>query len=494
MGYESSKIIRFVDIYGHFGDRGLAHYYVFHNGDEELATADRKYINDLRELPQSVDKAYATFCTPAGWWLARVGHNPHDSRKGFAMVSVCTGMYRPANGGDAVRLLDALFTQLVDKQLWSDVYTRDLIKSHTFEAIATPLLQSNLEKSLGRGAFRTYADTAILNDYMSSILQLGHDEYARVFFIEDSCRDTVAQFIPQITTPFKKLYSVVCENPAVTRVSHTEALTGETISVEYNVGGSVRKHTFRAGESDRIISAKGSVITVLDPANAGVWFAKTIILNFRTPAASQIKSFVPAIPDLDLERNNLKYDSKTCELSVSADTPPHATVRFRSFGFDEVSTHLEFDKLKDGTTVDIPVQPKRLTLVFKTENKEYRADRPVEYLSPEYRDLVKSGARVDNYRLVMKGVGFDEAPKSPVKEDKSGRVEEPVKKESIIKPIILGIMAVLAVLFAIGAIRNCQHNDSPKVELEKAVVPQPSPAIKADRAKVDTVKKQDRAE
>lgn len=174
--------VQIIDIFGQFQDKGSGHYYTYPAMPQEETVEWKRFINDPRELPASLSQpVYAIWCTPRGWWVAQVQHNPNDSRGGFAMASLFLGANRPTDGAQVVQVLQKVAAQYIDNMNWDDNTLAEEVTSDGALSLEPCKVR---QFSLGQpSAFRTYGSTEELEDALTLICHKDYQAYSRVFVL-----------------------------------------------------------------------------------------------------------------------------------------------------------------------------------------------------------------------------------------------------------------------------------------------------------------------
>lgn len=443
--------VKIIDVFGQFDNKGTDHYYVFTNGNIEFSAADKKYFNDPRELPSSVSRAYATFCTPAGWWLSVIAHNPHDSRHGFAMVSVCIGENRPTDGHQAKALLDALFQQLVEQHKWDDTETAALIGRMPLDVRRTPLLLNDLTQSQGRGAFRPYATENDLTDYLSAIWQTENKKFARVFFVSASDAELMKNSVQALKTPFRKVFSIEMEDPKNTRVSKPEAFEGETITVTYScAGASDMQKTFEVGKMSEVAYAEGSKMIVKSASKAGANFTKRVLVKFSPAVEVRLENAD------SLRRQGIDYNQADGALDIPVNAGGKIVLQFRANGFKPTTTEIAPDSLRPGEKINVALEAETLKLIIRTNAGDFEAKEDIRYNSPRYRELISNGAKHSVDKLIL------DATRQKQPAPRSRQDYEPSNEKSKFYLKLSALILVVLLLF--GGVYYFFFTDNDKTE------------------------------
>ena len=452
--------VKIIDVFGQFDNKGTDHYYVFTNGNIEFSAADKKYFNDPRELPSSVSRAYATFCTPAGWWLSVIAHNPHDSRHGFAMVSVCIGENRPTDGHQAKALLDALFQQLVEQHKWDDTETAALIGRMPLDVRRTPLLLNDLTQSQGRGAFRPYATENDLTDYLSAIWQTENKKFARVFFVSASDAELMKNSVQALKTPFRKVFSIEMEDPKNTRVSKPEAFEGETITVTYScAGASDMQKTFEVGKMSEVAYAEGSKMIVKSASKAGANFTKRVFVKFSPAVEVRLENAD------SLRRQGIDYNQADGALDIPVNAGGKIVLQFRANGFKAngfkpTTTEIAPDSLRPGEKINVALEAEALKLIIHTYAGDFEANEDITYNSPRYKELIHNGAEHSVNNSVNKLILDATRQKQPA--PRSRQDYEPSNEKSKFYLKLSALILVVLLLF--GGVYYFFFTDNEKTE------------------------------
>lgn len=234
--------IKLIDVYGQFEDQGTNHYYTYLPTGQEAPAGWRNVMKDPRnEVASNMQQCYVTWCTATDWWIAKMVRNPHDSRGGFAMLSICLGPKRPLDGEKAVAVLD-YFTQffIIDKH-WDDGEAEKALINEEQDLVLVPCAPRKFVEPTAaiNSAFRSFETKEELGWYLSFLPQPGYEAYSRIFFVPKE----ESQGMPSVkcldgTLPLKKIYTLKYpDDKCVSTPLRSEIMDGEDLIIVYNKAG-----------------------------------------------------------------------------------------------------------------------------------------------------------------------------------------------------------------------------------------------------------------
>ncbi len=314
-------MIKCIDIYGQFDNKGTDHYYIY---PQVLSPESRQFFRDPRAdlgafpIGVNVTDLFALFCTKEGWWISIVKrNNKHDTRQGYAMFSVCLGANRPMNGQEAVQLLREGYKQFVDDRIWDNAQTDTWLQTHTLQLTQCNITPFTMPASLADGnnsAYRTFATEADLQQALTYISQKEYSKFLRVFLIPNTAMPVnTGHRMQQVTSPINREFTIQHTpdtDPSVPR----EAIEGETVKIVYLRNGLKSEQiSYKVGSSHKAVDVDSinGVVVLKDPKTAGAIFYKKIRL--QTKVDKEIKL------SRELQDKGIKYNPQTKTLLVPDD-------------------------------------------------------------------------------------------------------------------------------------------------------------------------------
>ncbi len=316
-------MIKCIDVYGQFDNKGTDHYYTY---PQALSPESRQLFLDPRadlgafNIGLNVSDLFLVFCTKDGWWISIVRRNQHDMRQGYAMFSVCLGANRPTLGAEAMQLLRQGYEQFVDQRVWDNAQTTTWLQSHTLQVTPCAITPFTMPKSLNQGnnsAYRTFGNEQELQNALTFVSQKEYTQYSRVFLLPASVTPvSTGHRMPQITTPVKREFTIL-HSPDTDSSVPRVALEGETIKIVY-LRGNMKSEpiSYKVGSPSQAAywdSAKGC-IQLNSAQQAGAKFFKHIRLR------SNVRKFSLS---RELTDNGVRFDEATQTLLVPDNLNPN---------------------------------------------------------------------------------------------------------------------------------------------------------------------------
>ena len=233
--------IKLIDVYGQFEDQGTNHYYTYLPAGQEAPAGWRNVMKDPRnEVASNMQQCYVTWCTATDWWIAKMVRNPHDSRGGFAMLSICLGPKRPLEGEKAAAVLD-YFTQffIIDKH-WDDREAEKALMNEEQDLVLAPCAPRKFVEPTAaiNSAFRSYETREELSQCLSFLPQPGYELYSRIFFVAKEESQGMPVKCLDGTQPLKKIYTLKYpDDKCVSTPSRVEIMDGEDLIIVYHKAG-----------------------------------------------------------------------------------------------------------------------------------------------------------------------------------------------------------------------------------------------------------------
>ena len=232
--------IKLIDVFGQFENQGTDHYYTFLPSGE-APTGWKTVMKDPRnEVAANLQKCYVTWCTATDWWIAKMVRNPHDSRGGFAMLSLCIGPNRPLDGEKAAFVLDHLAQFFIIEKHWDDADAKKELINQEQNLILTPCaLRKFVEPTAAiNSAYRSFDTKEQLGWYLSFLPQPGYEAFSRIFFVPKNESDRMPVKCLDESLPLKKIYLLKYpDDNCVSSPMRYEIMDGEDLKIVYNKYG-----------------------------------------------------------------------------------------------------------------------------------------------------------------------------------------------------------------------------------------------------------------
>lgn len=234
--------IKLIDVFGQFDDQGTDHYYTYLPSGQEAPTGWRNVMKDPRnEVASNMQQCYVTWCTTTDWWIAKMVRNPHDSRGGFAMLSICLGPKRPLDGEKAAAVLDNFAQFFIIEKHWIDADAEKALMNQEQDFVLVPCAPRKFVEPTAaiNSAYRSFESKEELGWYLSFLPQSGYEAYSRIFFVPKE----ESQGMPSVkcldgTQPLKKIYALKYpDDNCVSMPLRSEIMDGEDLIIVYNKAG-----------------------------------------------------------------------------------------------------------------------------------------------------------------------------------------------------------------------------------------------------------------
>ena len=233
-----SAEIKIIDAFGQFDDNGTGHPYTFSPIQQQIPVGWKNVMKDPRnEISPSLKFCYAIWSTQSDWWIAKLVKNPHDSRGGFAMLSICLGPNRPADGEKAVRVLDNFAQIFLIERNWDDSYAEKALMNNEQDLELVPCRPCKfVEPSIEiNSAYRSFESRIELGKLISFLPQPGYSSYSRIFLVPKEMASNMPTKCLDEALPLKNIYIV--QYPEDCMGSKTEVMDGDDLVVTYNKQG-----------------------------------------------------------------------------------------------------------------------------------------------------------------------------------------------------------------------------------------------------------------
>lgn len=234
--------IKLIDVFGQFDDQGTDHYYTYLSSGQEAPTGWRNVMKDPRnEVASNMQQCYVTWCTTTDWWIAKMVRNPHDSRGGFAMLSICLGPKRPLDGEKAAAVLDNFAQFFIIEKHWVDADAEKALMNQEQDFVLVPCAPRKFVEPTAaiNSAYRSFESKEELGWYLSFLPQSGYEAYSRIFFVPKE----ESQGMPSVkcldgTQPLKKIYALKYpDDNCVSMPLMSEIMDGEDLIIVYKKAG-----------------------------------------------------------------------------------------------------------------------------------------------------------------------------------------------------------------------------------------------------------------
>lgn len=382
-------MIQIIDVFGQFDSKGTDHYYIY--PQQALNQSGKRHFLDPRSdlATFCAEEFFSTFCTNEGWWIAITKRNIHDSRQGYAMLSLCLGDNRPADGAQAIKVLRDAHEMFVTERQWDDQVAFNWTHHTNIDLIPCAQKQFTMPKELkdyNNAAYRTYKTQEELDLAMTYIAQDGYSRFSSVFMVpqeavvgESKRMHDITKQIP-IRRELKIIPSWDCE------VSLLTAFEGDTITITYHKNGQTSDPImYKVGSQSEYATTdfNKNEVNINSAPKAQVSFYKHI----RIQATDHMGHSLTGITLLD--RNPyIRFDDQKQELIVSESMPGKVSVSLRCRGYEDCKVKSD-DLMRCDNSLSIRFKPKKIQAEIKIEGNYYQI--AYEFSKEEADGLIKSG-------------------------------------------------------------------------------------------------------
>lgn len=285
--------IKLIDVFGQFENQGTDHYYTYLS--TTAPSGWRNVMKDPRnEVTANLRQCYVTWCTATDWWIAKMIRNPHDSRGGFAMLSVCLGPNRPTDGEKAITLLDNFAQFFIVEKNWNDADAEKALMNQEQDFAVVPCATKRfVEPSVSNNsAYRNYGSRQELAQFLSFLPQSGYEKYSRIFFVprEEStgmpveCLDT--------KLPMKKMYIIDYPADCTSPSGKNEIMEDEDLAVVFSKEcvQPVEK-VIRGGQNSNYAYIEGNYLHIRSGAQIGLVHERAIEVRCQDKEGREINGF-----------------------------------------------------------------------------------------------------------------------------------------------------------------------------------------------------------
>ncbi len=372
-------MIKCIDVYGQFDNKGTDHYYTY---PQVLSPESRKLFLDPRadlgafQIGVNVTDIFVLFCTTDGWWISIVKRNKHDMRQGYAMFSVCLGANRPKVGAEAVQLLRQGYEQFVDNRVWDNVQTDAWLQTHSLQLTPCAITPFTMPASLADGnnsAYRTFSNEVELQQTLTFISQKKYSKYSRIFLLPNTATPvSTGHRMQQVTVPVKKEYTIQ-HTPDTDPSVPTVALEGDTINIVYLRNGlKSAPISYKVGSQHRAAYLDGMNCTIQlqTPQIAGAKFYKQIRLHINVEK--------PITFGREFDDNGIKYDAATQTLSIPDNLNQNFKGSIRCAGYKSLTAlGKDLCALRNGETRRLDFKEEPISVSVFIDGNRYSVDAPI---------------------------------------------------------------------------------------------------------------------
>lgn len=393
-------------MFGQFEDQGTSHYYTYPQTPPEELKGWKSVMTDPRnELTPRINQCYVTWCTATDWWVAKLIKNPHDARGGFAMVSVCLGPNRPANGYKAAMALDQFVDVFIVQKKWSDEEASRMIMNYEPDFNLVPCAPKRFadpSTSLN-AAYRTYSSSSELEECLTFLPQNGYEKFSRIYFVpkEDAmgmpveCLDSIL--------PIKRIYAISYPEGCTSVPFRSEIMEGETMTIVYSKDGmgSVEKR-IKCGENSDYAFVQGKELVVRSAKEVGIRFNKTFEVKC-------VDKDGRSISPIRVENYTRQYTSVVIDgnkVSVPEDFSEEIVLEIRDLNNNYTVRRESFVPAKQiGSQINVTMEKKEYTVCFRLNGQEYPSTETISANSEQYRTISRDydcESYSDSKKLVVK--------------------------------------------------------------------------------------------
>jgi hypothetical protein len=287
--------VRLLDVFGQFENQGVGHYYTYIPNQHEPPTGWKIMIKDPKnEVAAYMQYCYLTWCTDTEWWIAKMLRNPHDPQGGFAMLSICLGANRPADGEKAITLLDTFAQFFIIEKNWNDTDAEKVLMNQEQDFVVVPCVPNGfiLPSVLNNSAYRNYDSRQELARFLSFLPQPGYERYSRIFFVSREESAGMPVECLDNALPLKKIYTLKYPVDCMSPSRKTEIMDGEEMVIVYaKEGMQPVKKVIKGGESSDYAYVEGDFMFIRSEKEIGLVHDKAIEVRCQDKFGNVIDGF-----------------------------------------------------------------------------------------------------------------------------------------------------------------------------------------------------------
>lgn len=489
--------IRLIDVFGQFENQGTDHYYTYLPSGQEAPTGWRNVMKDPRnEVSADLQQCYVAWCTSTDWWIAKMVRNPHDSRGGFAMLSVCLGANRPLDGGKAVKVLDSFAQFFIVEKHWVSEDSEKALINYGQDLDLVPCeLRKFVEPTAAlNSSYRSFESFEALCKCLSFLPQPGYENYSRIYFVpkEESARMPIPCLDSAL--PLRNMYLLEFPEDCTPSPIKSEIMDGEKLKLVYKkegllpiekeiTGGNFSECAYIDGNIMRIKSGKEMKLV----HNRAV----EIICKYNE---TRIEKFT--LSNYTRQNNAIIIDGH--KVVFPDETSQEVIVRIDTFDdkFEQAKVNLTEVKTD---RIEVNLESKRYKVVFKMNNKKFET---TTMMAPSEAKTLWSAydSEIDDLNRIIYFRAHKKPAKNYYEEDHDEEESMIARIGRFFKRWWYYILAMLILLYGIYAIYMFARDMNPwpfgeKTEVktvdasggESQKLTQPEPEVTQPIVFVDTV-------
>lgn len=346
-----------------------------------------------------------------GWNYGIILHSPTDTRDGYVMIVVCTGMEIIGSGDSLLKSLIKLSKLFFDNKFQSAQDLHDRCKDEVKEICSSVRLsyiqpiQSDPKKK--GDAYRIFSSEEDLLTIFQYPNQPEYTKYKRLFLVSSVDREELAKTgYEEIKEPVLKVYSVLLPDNGNVSVSKNTVHFSDTIVISYHKQycEDYECHFTIDDEDNNFISYHGNSIEIADEVSAGVEFSRFIKLDITSDKGKKITrvNYNPK-PSIPFKEDNLMNGIRF------QDGLPKYAIHLEAKGYEGVDVCFTDEDFSIGTKkVRLKAKKVDFQIQLSTDNKTVKGTVSVKTDDPLYEYLESRSQRP----IMLYTINKQDSPKS----------------------------------------------------------------------------------
>lgn len=239
----------------------------------EPGAAVKRFLN--------ANECYILQSTPRGHYFSLITRNTLSPERGYMMISILVSDGCSLTGRQLMGAFNNLKKVLIEEENLTDEAVNEAfgqsgipVEPLRLEAWRYKVPADDAEKP-AEAAYRTYMSQQELESIFSFPCQPGYEGYRCIIVVSATTSLRPGVKMPRITTPIRKLYSVVC--PEGVTASSLQVYDGDRLELSFSkVGFNTHVETVIVGTPSAYTKYDGSTIAVRSASQTGIRFERRI--------------------------------------------------------------------------------------------------------------------------------------------------------------------------------------------------------------------------
>nr|MBD5377321.1 hypothetical protein [Bacteroides sp.] len=377
-----------VAMHGHFDNR-LAVKYAFNTDDSEWMASLPDPDAIVRNF-MSARECYVLWRNEFGHYFSLITTDPLDPATGRVMVTLMVDNGCMLPGRAVFTALSGLKkTFLEDRILTDDAVARALaqasVPAEPIELAAWQTKPVDDNADIEPMCYRTYLSTRELEGVFSFPDQPEYDRYYYDIIINATASLRPGIAIDRLTTPIRKVYSIVC--PEGITASSPTAEEGKTVTLTFTKEGFAdRKEQIVAGVPTAYAIYDGSMVKIKNPAGRTMGFIRKVRLTVKNSKGGLVNGYTVSVNDRPV--NTMEPFIELTETDLQPGR--RVEIQVASNNFHPLVKNYEAAELSKAEEIELILVPVEqgitLRLVFG-EGRVFEQQISLEKNTPEYSQL-----------------------------------------------------------------------------------------------------------